>query len=186
MRHPLLLALALLVGLAAGAAAEAPTKVAAGYCKVEIGSAQAPAPDHGKPSTSFSTAEILDVTIAVTWKSRGAADDGFEPTLAVRVFTPRGYLYQERQVPFTFPDRPARGRKLAGYPLPVDEQVADAAAPAGADGKSDWRIAVALPVAGTTITRDGLYGDWSVEVGFQDRKGRFTSCVGRQGFSLTP
>ena len=59
-------------------------------------------------------------------------------TLYLKVYTPRGHLYQTLTVPF-------------------------AAREPGADGVMRHQVSARMPVTGTAIMTEGLYGEWKVE-----------------------
>jgi hypothetical protein len=61
--------------------------------------------------------------------------------LDLRIFTPRGHLYQTLAVPFAAPSGPVRGRRMPPKPLVVSAR---------------------LPVSGTLIMTSSLYGRWRV------------------------
>jgi hypothetical protein len=67
--------------------------------------------------------------------------------LYLKVYTPRGYLYQTFTVPFTPPDagnEPEARRGRSGAPR-------------------RFALGATLPVTGTAIMTSGLYGRWRVE-----------------------
>lgn len=89
-------------------------------------------------------------------------------TLELRLYTPRGHLYQILTVPFTTEPPPItnaggaepRSRWVAGYPRPLVEQAADLVKH---KGQPYHRVSALFPVAGTLITTNSLYGRWQVE-----------------------
>lgn len=105
-------------------------------CAVQVSSPQT-APRSGDYVPSFSATAILNLRIRTLVGQ--AAGPG---TLYLRLFTPRGHLYQTLIVPYTVP-------RVGGAPFPA-RLVRTA-------------IDATLPVAGTSIMTDGLYGQWVVE-----------------------
>ena len=96
--------------------------------------------------------------------------------LHFKVFTPSGFLYQELNVPFTWP-RPRRGRKgdrddarpqavPASYSGGVPVQVLGDAT---RWGRRRDTLRARLPVAGTSITMSTLYGRWTVQAFLDDK-----------------
>jgi hypothetical protein len=76
--------------------------------------------------------------------------------LELKLYTPRGYLYQVLTVPFSG----AKGgwhRHLPGNPRVFVEREMRVAGP----GK--YQVSARLPVAGTWIMTNSLYGNWRVE-----------------------
>ncbi len=82
-------------------------------------------------------------------------------TLGLRVFTPRGHLYQTLSVPFVVPEPPRYRR---------------------APALSHTVLSVRLPVAGTPIVANSLYGRWRVEPHLDDAE---APCGPDHLFSIT-
>jgi hypothetical protein len=122
---------------------------------------------------SFSATETLDLELR-TWLRTRRQTEG-DHVLRLKLFTPRGYLYQEMTVPFHADPPPARWwrwrqdengveayeptRTLPGFSTPVSVQ------------KTRWvwkgrrpfnQVTARLPVAGTSITMGSLFGRWTV------------------------
>jgi hypothetical protein len=122
----------------------------------------------------FSTLKILDLDFETRLEQPVYGDH----VMRFKVFTPSGFLYQELNVPFTWP-RPRRGHKgdrddvqavpvAASYPAAVPMQVLG-----DSDGRSGRRrdtLSTRLPVAGTSITMSTLYGLWAVQAFLDDRQ----------------
>jgi hypothetical protein len=122
---------------------------------------------------SFSAAETLDLELRTRLRTRRQTEG--DHLLRLKLFTPRGYLYQEITVPF-HTDPPRRRwwtsrrngdedgafeptRVLPGFSTPVSVQ------------KTQWvwkgrrpfnQVTARLPVAGTSITMGSLFGRWTV------------------------
>jgi hypothetical protein len=87
------------------------------------------------------------------------------------LYTPNGHLYQTLTVPFTGVRRlSARVRPVEGYPRPLLERQMRAIREDGTDpdrretGASRCEVTARLPVAGTWIVTNSLYGRWRVDV----------------------
>jgi|MudIll2142460700_1097286.scaffolds.fasta_scaffold389600_1 hypothetical protein len=100
---------------------------------VRVASPKAPA----ARQAVFSASKVVDLRIETHFARslRGAR------RLELRVFTPQGYLYQTLAVPFDA-SPPAADRQAPRPPL--------------------RSVGVRLPVAGTAITTNSLYGRWRV------------------------
>ena len=121
---------------------------------VEVASPQDPRASPAR-LPSFSATRIVDLRISAIL--RHPAGRG---TLRFRVYTPGGFLYQTLTVPFMVRGPrtgPLQARVVDGFPRPQPEQAAQAAP----DGRH--RVSATLPVGGTIITSNGLYGRWAVE-----------------------
>ena len=100
---------------------------------------------------AFSATEVLDLKLSTRVRRQAEGPH----VLQIKVFTPRGYPYQTLSVPFT-------GSPL-GTPAPPQE------------------LSATLPVAGTAIMANSLYGRWTVEP-FLDG----ASCGVTRSFVLRP
>jgi hypothetical protein len=78
-------------------------------------------------------------------------------TLFLKIFNPRGNLYQTLTLPYVA-QAATSGTALA--PGAGNEQVAG---PVVSRRLVDYRVEARLPVAGTTIMTDALYGRWRAE-----------------------
>ena len=87
------------------------------------------------PRYSAAKVDDLEITATIAPQVRGGH------RLALKVFTPRGHLYQTLRVPFTASSLPARG------PRPPSRT---------------QEVSARLPVSGTLIVTSSLYGRWSV------------------------
>jgi len=99
---------------------------------------------------SFSATRILDVEFRTLLRRRLEGPH----TLQLKLYTPRGHLYQVLAVPFS--EKPGK-RLLEGFPQPVDEQAATAVR---FEGVRRYQVKATLPVAGTSIMTSSLYGEW--------------------------
>ena len=129
---------------------------------VDIGSPQAP-----RHRRSFSATRILDLEFQTLLQRRVKG----EHALQLRVYTPRGFLYQVLSVPFETPT----GKKPI---TAVDGS-------AGGRWADRWprRLEARLPVAGTSIMASALYGRWRVVPHLDDRP---APCGPGRSFVIKP
>jgi hypothetical protein len=117
---------------------------------------------------SFSAARTLDLELRARMRTMRQLSG--DHVLRLKLFTPRGYLYQEMTVPFyREPPRSKRTkhevdafeptRIVPGFARPVSVQKT----------RGVWRgrkryeqVTARLPVAGTSITLGSLFGRWTV------------------------
>jgi hypothetical protein len=138
----------------AGGAASKPT----GACYTVWVSAPAPS---GKAtplrrSLSFSARQILDLEFLVALPSTGLSAG---KQIELRLFTPRGHLYQTLSMPSADPEPSSRRRPR-------------------------YRTVTAtLPVAGTTIVNNSLYGAWRAEAYVE---GESSPCARPRVFEIQP
>jgi len=146
-----------LVGAEASDAESARRTTRQGSCAaVQVASPQDPSRPARTPS--FSAARIIDLRITAVLRRPDT-----HGIVRFKVFTPRGHLYQTIAVPFvTGPDTAPQARHIDGSTRAVLEQQAQPAS-AVAGGAAEYRVEAQLPVAGTLITNEGLYGRWTVE-----------------------
>jgi hypothetical protein len=110
--------------------------------------------------STFSARGIEDLRFEVVFLSEVRG----EHLLELRLETPRGQLYESLSVPFTT-ERVGRGaeRMVAGYPRPLPlHQVEQVRVPEGE--RQGVAVQASLPVAGTAIMTDGLYGSWEIQL----------------------
>jgi hypothetical protein len=133
-------------------------------------------------AVSFSATKILDLEIGALMTRKLAG----EHLLEIKVFTPRGHLYQSFAVPFAAPSGPRptgegpRLRQVDGYPQPLVEQ---AMRPVRAGGQVRYLVGARLPVAGTSIMTSSLYGSWRAEA-YLD--GGLKPCGPARTFAINP
>jgi hypothetical protein len=165
----------LLVGLSlAGAAVAAPPDRCARVDVAATAGGKPVPPAGGKDKLSATAVEdvVFDVKLA-------SSIDG-DHTVTIAVFLPEGHLYQSLSAPVTVGGAPGK-RRVAGYPFAMDVQVARKVT-AGADaGKS--QVSVTLPLAGTAIVSNSLYGTWQAQL-YLD--GAETPCADPVTFTITP
>ena len=134
--------------LAASAGEGAPRR----QVKVIVTSPQAPAPS----GQSFRATEILEVQFDAQFRQRPTGDH----LLEFKVYTPTGKLYQVLPVPFSGRAGPTQFRQVEGFPRAIQERRLREVEP------SKFRVNARLPVAGTWIVTNSLYGGWRVDAHF--------------------
>ena len=144
-------------------------------------------PEAPNRRVSFSATKILDLQMGAILRSRIAG----EHVLNLKVYTPKGHLYQQLDLPFrgttvspaggaAVTEAGPRMRRVEGYPQPLPEQELQAArAPSGQRG---YRVSARLPVAGTSIMTSSLYGKWKV---VPHLDGSLKACGAATAFSIT-
>lgn len=159
-----------------------PSDSLVGQCaSVAVSSPQAP-----KKRVTFSATKILDLEFGAMLRSSLVG----EHVLNLKVYTPRGHLYQQLDVPFrggvtSSPPSPEVGteprmRQVEGYPQPLPEQ--ELVATRTSTGKRSYRVSTRLPVAGTSIMASSLYGNWKV---VPHLDGNLKACGPAGAFSIT-
>jgi len=133
------------------------------------------APGQGKATQekTFSAKETLDVELRTRLGSRRRLSGNH--LLHLKLYTPRGYLYQTITVPFHRQPRKAERRKaerrnrealdyepsrvVPGFPRALDVQRTKRVR----EGEKRFdQVTARLPVAGTSITLGSLFGRWTV------------------------
>ena len=112
----------------------------------------------------FSATRILDLQLDAMLRRTYVGPH----TLHLKLFTPRGHLYQVLTVPFTSSAKAADGsaptpapkRWVEGYPQPLEEKALRSVTH---EGETAYQVTATLPVAGTSIMTNSLYGEWKVE-----------------------
>jgi hypothetical protein len=104
----------------------------------------------------FSATQILDLRLGTVLRRELPGSH----VLALKLFTPRGHLYQTLTVPFTAAGQSNGERMVDGYPRPLREQETR---PVAEQGTSGFELSATLPVGGTAIVTNSLYGEWRVE-----------------------
>lgn len=130
---------------------------------------------------SFSAAQILDVDLWVLFTPGSVKRFADDHTVEVKIFTPRGYLYQSVHVPFSSDTaRRGKSRKVDGYPHPIATKVLQ---------DITWKngkhvgTSIRLAVGGTMISSSSLYGSWTAEA-YVD--GEPLRCSQPATFNITP
>jgi hypothetical protein len=126
-----------------------------------------------RPAT-FQATKILDVEMTAVF-ARALAG---EHVLELKTYTPRGHLYQVLTVPFTGASAKARRpafRRVRGYPRPLPERVLRR-------GPAGFLVSAQMPVGGTWIVTNSLYGRWRVDAYLDDDP----RPIGRALFTIAP
>lgn len=105
----------------------------------------------GMPAT-FSASAEEDIVFAVRLPKQLPE----QPVLVLTVLLPDDFTYQVLEVPIAVDGKRGRQRRMVGYPHPVDER------PIKATKDNDRVVEVSLPVGGTAISSNSLYGEWRV------------------------
>ena len=161
--------------LAARVAKVAPGKAAptAPTCDLSI---TAPQRNGGPRFGPFSAAGVEDLLLSA--RVRGA--DAGPHVLSVKLYMPAGFFYQQLDLAVAGQGRAAGQRRLDRYPYPVSEKPAQVVQ--DASGKQ-LKVDMAIPVGGTDISRNSLYGTWQASV-FLD--GSTSACAAPLSFVINP
>jgi hypothetical protein len=134
-----------------------------------------------KEEPVYSATEILDVDVWILFHPGTAKQYADDHAVQVRFFTPTGSLYQTIDIPFTS-DAKKKGKEksLDGYPHPIQFSLLKEIT--WSKGKY-LGTSVRLPVAGTMIMSNGLYGGWRAEA-YVD--GEEVPCAKAVEFTINP
>jgi hypothetical protein len=149
------LALTAGVGPAAKAAPNAGERIAVAPC-VSLAVSSTPATTNRAAVARFSARSITSLNFDVLLAS-GATPEG----LGLKLFTPNGHLYQQIDVPVAPEGSLETERTLPGYELPT--RVAVARSQPSSEGVASAVSLPPVPVPGTSITSNSLYGTWRAE-----------------------
>lgn len=149
-----------------------------GCVQVVMGSEQK---NKGQVETTFSATQILDIDFAVVFTPGAVKRFSGDHVVEFRVFTPSGSLYQTIPVSFSS-DESKKGKetRVFGLPYPVKLQTPKTKS---VNNQPHLAISGRIPVAGTPIINNSLYGLWRVEA-FID--GETMPCAGSAAFTITP
>lgn len=126
-------------------------------------SVAAPGRRAGRGTPTFSAAETLNVELRTRIRPAATGDH----LLRLKLYTPRGYLYQTFTIPFRFKSAGADEKDLRGeatrvvpsFPRPLPVQTLGG--PIRRRGRSRDQATARLPVAGTSISLGSLFGRWT-------------------------
>lgn len=128
----------------------------------------------------FSATEVLDVDFAIVFSKTVAAQFTDVHMVEFRIYTPQGHLYESITIPMTADRRRAGERhRVPGYPDLVPVQVLESIRRGGGQGMF---AEVTLPVAGTSIVSNSLYGKWKAEAVVEDE---IAPCAQPVTFTIT-
>lgn len=134
----------------------------------------------GKFDASFSATQVIDVDLSVLFHPGIAAKFAGDHKVEVRIYTPRGHLYQSMTIPFTSdPSRKGNHVTIDGYPQQLETQLLEEVSTS--NGKQ-LRTFVRLPVAGTPILTNSIYGTWSAQAYVDDEP---VACSKPAKFQIT-
>ncbi len=122
---------------------------------------------------AFSATRILDVQLVASFDRRLRGDH----LLEVKLYTPKGSLYQVLSIPFTGDEAGARRRqvRLGDHPHPV--------ALRGMKTHRDrFHVEASLPVAGTWIVASSMYGRWRADASLDGSR----SLLASTRFTINP
>ncbi len=137
----------------------------------ETGDARAWGPD---AVPQFSAIRMLDLELTVRF-AEGVAGDHL---VRLKLLTPKGYHYQTLSVPVTSVlELQGSQRQVEGYPRPLAVRVLSRAGT-----PSLPEVTISIPVGGTPIVTNSLYGSWTTEAYLDDQS---KVCASLQ-FVLTP
>jgi hypothetical protein len=148
-----------------------------GCVGIVAGSAQQ---DEGRFASSFSAAQVIDIDLAVVMNPGFAKKLSRDHILEIRIFNPRGDLYQSISVPVTVDPTRTGEAAVPGYPRPVKRKILSEIT---YNNAKHYQAGVRLPVAGTIITRNSLYGRWTAEAILD---GEVLKCGKTAEFTITP
>lgn len=143
--------------LAAAASPLAAQSTSHGCVAVTVGS---PQKNGGKFDVSFSATQVIDVDFSVVFTPGVAQRYSGDHLVEFRIYGPRGHLYQSMTIPFSADAANGRKVQIATYPQPVATK---SLAATQYNGAQHMYVAATLPVAGTSIVSNGLYGTWTAQ-----------------------
>jgi hypothetical protein len=128
----------------------------------------------------FSATEVIDVQFAIVFSKSVAAQFSGVHMVEFRIYTPQGHLYESITIPMTTNGRRSGERhRVPGYPDLVPVQVLQSITRGGGQGMF---AEVTLPVAGTSIVSNSLYGEWKAEAVVEDE---IAACAQPMTFTIT-
>lgn len=152
MKRQVLLALACIAVAALGASAQ----------QRDCPATATSSPDSGAPifAGSFSATQVIDIDIHALFTTAQLQKLAGAHVAEFRIFTPRKHLYQSIAVPFSS-DKGEKGKahRVDGYPKPLPLTILS---PISYQSRNYHGVSARLPLAGTTIVANSLYGEWTV------------------------
>lgn len=100
---------------------------------------------------SFSAANLIALSLEAQFSPR--VKEGH--LLELKVYTPHGKLYQVLSVPFSPPGPRQTVQTVDGYPRPLEV--------VRITPRRGYRVGSSLPVAGTWIVKNSLFGEWRAD-----------------------
>ncbi len=138
-------------------------------------------PGTGVPqlAQTFSATKVIDIDLYALFAQGKFANETH--LLELRIFTPRGHVYQSIMIPFSAdPAKKGTKQKVDSYPqpLPIDS-LTDVTF---LKGTKYLLVHSRLPVAGTPVINNSLYGNWRAEM-YLDRD--TSPCAPATTFAIT-
>jgi len=131
-------------------------------------------------ASSFSATKVLDLDFAIVFSQDVAAQFTNVHVVEFRILTPNGNLYQSISIPMTSdPSKLGQKHRVAGYPDLIPVQVLQSISHNGGKG---MLARVTLPIAGTPIISNSLYGTWTAMALVEDDA---TPCSTPLRFTIT-
>lgn len=110
---------------------------------------------------AFPATKVTDIEFAIVFSQQVASQFTNVHVVEFRVFTPTGNLYQSLSIPITNdPSRAGERHRIPGYPDLVPLQVLKRISHGNGNG---FFAKVTVPVAGTPIVSNSLYGTWKAD-----------------------
>lgn len=110
---------------------------------------------------TFPATKVTDIEFAIVFSQQVASQFTNVHVVEFRVFTPTGNLYESLSIPITIDARRAGERhRVPSYPDLVPLQVLKRISHGNGNG---FFAKVTLPVAGTPIVSNSLYGNWKAD-----------------------
>jgi len=117
-------------------------------------------------ATSFSATKVLDIEFAIVFSTKVAEQFTNAHVVEFRLYTPQGNLYESLSIPITnSQSRAGERHRVPGYPELIPVQVLKSINHGGGRGLF---AKVTVPVAGTPIVNNSLYGKWKAEAVVED------------------
>lgn len=137
--------------------------------------------EFGWPSApTFSATGIMDLELAIIFSKSVAAQFNGVHFVEFRLYTPQGQLYESLSIPMTTdPRRAGERHRVPGYPDLVPVRVLKSINRGGGQGMF---AKVTIPVAGTMIISNSLYGAWKAQAFVEDE---IAPCTQLAQFTLT-
>jgi len=131
-------------------------------------------------ATTFAATNVTDIEFAIVFSPQVASQFSSVHLVEFRVFTPSGNLYESLSLPITTDAKRAGERhRVPGYPDLVPVQVLKPITHGNGNGLF---AKVKLPVAGTPILSNSLYGTWKADALVEEQT---TSCSTPASFTIT-
>jgi hypothetical protein len=162
-------------------AADKPGKKDKSCLAVLVGSPQLnPRESDWSKSPSFSASKVIDVEFAILFSKPVATQFSNVHIVEFRVYTPTGGLYESLVIPMTTNRKRAGERhRVPGHPDLVPVQVLESVSNGQGQG---MYVKVRLPIAGTPIVSNSLYGKWKAAALVEDE---LSSCGQPAEFTIT-